>query len=161
MYEWIVWLALMIACLILEALSMQLFSIWFAFGALAALLASLFGAELWLQIILFLVVTVVSLLATRPLTKRLRGKKVPTNADRCVGQTVVVLEDIDNINGTGLIKVEGQIWTARTADGNLVPAGDFVRTLEIQGAKLLVEPLNETLIETLNEQLDTQPEADA
>ena len=139
---WIVWLAVMIAALILEAVSMQLFSIWFAAGALAALLADLCGAELWLQIILFLVVTIVSLFATRPLTKRLRAQKEPTNADRCVGQTVVVLEDIDNVNGTGLIKVEGQIWTARTADGSLVPAGDFVRTLEIQGAKLLVERLD-------------------
>ena len=143
MSEWIVWLALMIACIALEALSMQLFSIWFAMGALVALIADLAGAELWLQIILFLAVTVVSLLATRPLTKRLRGQKEPTNADRCVGQTVMVQEEIDNVNGTGLIKVEGQIWTARTADGSVVPAGAFVRTLEIQGAKLLVEPLNE------------------
>jgi len=156
MSEWIVWLALMIACIVLEALSMQLFSIWFALGALVALVADLFGAGLTLQIILFLAVTVVSLLATRPLTKRLRKEKEPTNADRCVGQTVMVLEDIDNVNGTGSIKVEGQIWTARTVDGSVVPAGDFVRTLEIQGAKLLVEPVNETLFE----QADT-PEAEA
>ena len=140
-YNWIIWLALMIACLVLEALSLQLFSIWFALGALAALLADLFGAEIWLQIILFLAVTVGTLLATRPLTKRLRGKKEPTNADRCVGKTALVLEDIDNAKGVGQIKVEGQIWSARTADGSVVPAGESVLTLEIQGAKLIVEPI--------------------
>ena len=140
---WIVWLAIMIACIILEAISMQLFTIWFALGALVALVADLFHLDFKLQIVLFLAVTVISLLATRPLTKRLRGVKEPTNADRCIGQTVLVQEDIDNVNGTGLIKVEGQIWTARTADGSFVPAGKFVRTLEIQGAKLLVEPITE------------------
>jgi len=139
-HNWIIWLALMIACLILESFSMQLFSIWFALGALAALLADLFGAEIWLQIILFLVVTVASLLATRPLAKRLRGEKEPTNADRCVGKQALVLEDIDNTKGVGQVKVEGQIWSARTADGSFVPAGETVTTLEIQGAKLIVAP---------------------
>lgn len=140
-YNWIIWLALMVACLVLEALSLQLFSIWFALGALVALLADLFGAGIRLQIVLFLAVTVITLLATRPLTKRLRGKKEPTNADRYVGKTAVVLEEIDNTKGVGQIKVEGQIWSARTADGAIVPAGGTVTTLEIQGAKLIVEPI--------------------
>jgi len=140
-HTWIIWLALMIACLVLESLSLQLFSIWFALGALVALLADLFGAEIWLQIVLFLAVTVAALLATRPLAKKLRGKKEPTNADRYVGREALVLEDIDNTKGTGQIKVEGQLWSARTADGSVVPAGETVRTLEIQGAKLIVEQI--------------------
>jgi len=138
-HTWIVWLALMIACLVLESLSLQLFSIWFALGALVALLADLAGAEVWLQIVLFLSVTVASLLATRPLAKKLRGKREPTNADRYVDKEALVLEDIDNTKGTGQIKVEGQIWSARTADGSVVPAGETVLTLEIQGVKLIVK----------------------
>ena len=136
--NWVIWLILLVASLFLESLSMQLFSVWFAVGALAALLADLFGVPLPLQIILFIAVTGISLLVTRPLVRRLQKSKQPTNADRYVGQTAVVLEEIDNIKGTGQIKVSGQIWSARTADGSVVPVGEMVRTVEIQGVKLIV-----------------------
>ncbi|MDR0532005.1 MAG: NfeD family protein [Oscillospiraceae bacterium] len=137
---WIVWLALVVGALILESLSQQLFSIWFALGALVALLADLAHAQLWLEIILFVAATVISLLATRPLVRRMRKKlqPQPTNADRCVGQTADVLQDINNLKGTGQIKVQGQVWTARTADGSVIEAGQTVRTIEIQGAKMIV-----------------------
>ena len=138
MDNWIIWLALTLGCLVLEGLSRQLFSIWFALGGLVALAADLFHAPLWLQIVLFLAVTVVSLLATRPLARRMHQKLEPTNADRYVDKLAHVLEAIDNVNGTGQIKVEGQIWSARSADGEPIPAGETVRTLEIQGAKLIV-----------------------
>jgi membrane protein implicated in regulation of membrane protease activity len=119
---------------------MQLFSLWFAAGALASVVASLFGADPWLQIVIFVTVTAVSLLATRPLVRRLqRGKSSePTNADRYVGRRAVVLEEIDNVKGTGLIKVGGQVWSARSEDGFAVPAGESVQTVSIQGAKMLV-----------------------
>jgi len=136
---WIVWLVLFVGALVLESLSMQLFSVWFAAGALVSLVASLLHAQVWLQIVLFLAVTVGSLIATRPLVRRLQTKKMePTNADRFVGKPALVLEDIDNVKGTGLIKVSGQEWTARTVDGGPIPAGEAVETVSIQGAKMLV-----------------------
>ena len=136
---WIIWLVLFVVSIVLEIVSFQLFSIWFAAGALAALIASLAGAPEWLQIVIFVVVTAISLAATRPLAKKLQRKKPePTNADRYVNQEAVVLEKIDNVKGTGQIKVLGQTWTARTLDGAVIPKGASVRTLSIEGAKLYV-----------------------
>ena len=143
MGAWVIWLIALIGSLVLEAVSFQLFSIWFAAGALAALVAGLLGAELWLQIVIFVVVTGISLAATRPLVRRLQKKKPePTNADRYVGQEAIVLEKIDNVKATGQIKVLGQTWTARTPDHSVIPKGALVRTLSIEGAKLYVELLN-------------------
>jgi len=137
---WIIWLVLLVASLVLEAISLQLFSIWFAVGALAAVIAYLLGAEIWLQVVIFVVVTGASLAATRPLVRRLQVKKPQaTNADRYVGQNAVVIEKIDNIKGTGQVKVLGQVWAARTPDGSEIPKGASVRTLSIEGAKLFVE----------------------
>ena len=141
---WIIWLVLLIAALVLESLSMQLFSIWFALGAAAALLSCGFAADTWLQVTLFVVVTAVSLAATRPLVKKLQGKVQPSNADRYLGKTAEVLEDIDNRMGTGRIRVEGQTWSARAEEGGVfIPAGLNVETISIQGNKILVRPLDE------------------
>ena len=138
---WVIWLALFVGTLVLEAITLQFFSIWFSVGALAAVIAYLFHAPGWAQILVFVAVTTISLIATRPLVRRLQKKKPEaTNADRFVGQTAVVLEEIDNIKGTGLIKVMGQTWSARAAGEGMIPEGAQVHTLSIQGAKLLVEP---------------------
>ena len=142
---WIIWLVLLVVALVLESLSMQLFSIWFALGALAALLSCAFGAPVWVQMPLFIVVTVVSLAATRPLVKRLQKKTQPSNADRCLGKTAEVLEEIDNMKGTGQIRVEGQTWSARAVEeGAVLPVGQTVETISIQGNKILVRALPET-----------------
>ena len=137
---WIIWLVLLIGTLVLEAVTLQYFSVWFALGALAAIAACLLGAEVWLQIVVFTAVTVISLLATRPFVRRMQSRKIePTNADRFVGQPAVVLEEIDNLGGKGLIKVGGQIWSARAVEGDtVIPAGESVRTVSIQGSKMLV-----------------------
>lgn len=145
---WIIWLVLMIAALVLESLSMQLFSIWFALGAAAALLACVFNAPLWVQIPLFVVVTVISLIATRPLVRRLQKDRKPTNADRNLGKIAVVLEDIDNLNSTGQVRVEGQIWSARAEeDGIIFAAGQNVETVAIKGNKVIVKALPDALPE--------------
>ena len=143
--SWIAWLVLLVLSLVLESFSMQLISIWFAVGALAALLACAFSAPVWVQVPLFVAVTAVSLATTRPFVKRLQKKMQPSNADRCLGKPAQVLEDIDNLEGTGRIRVEGQIWPARAAeDGMVLPAGQTVETVSIQGNKILVRPLPQT-----------------
>lgn len=136
----IVWLVAMIVLLIVEAIVPGLVSIWFAIGALAALVSALLGAPLWLQMVWFLVVSVVALALTRPLVKKyVNGRVQPTNADALIGRDCVVTENIDNIAGTGAVKVDGKVWTARSVDENAhFQAGSIVTAVRIEGVKLIV-----------------------
>lgn len=136
----IVWLALMVLLLILEAATAGLTSIWFALGALAALIASLFGGALWLQLVWFFAVSVLTLWLTRPLAlKYLNSRRVATNADRVIGAEAVVTEDIDNIAGSGAVHVDGHEWTARSGSGANIAKGAVVRVERIEGVKLIVD----------------------
>jgi len=136
-----VWLVTMIALLIVEALAPGLVSIWFALGALAAMISAMLGAPLWLQIVWFLLVSVVTLLLTRPLARRyVNSRAVRTNADMAIGQDCLVTENIDNVRGTGAVSVGGKIWTARMARPDTVAKkGELVRAVRIEGVKLIVE----------------------
>ena len=141
----VIWLVAMIALLVVEALAPGLVSIWFALGALAAMISSMLGAPLWLQIVWFLLVSVVTLLLTRPLAKKyVNSRAVHTNADMAIGQDCLVTEEIDNIKGTGAVSVGGKIWTARMAkpDGR-AKKGELVRAVRIEGVKLIVEKKRE------------------
>ena len=137
----VLWLSAVIVLGILEAVTTQLVTIWFALGALAALLAAVFHAPLWLQIVLFVAVSVLALVCTRPLVrKHLNGKKTPTNADRVLGHIGVVQEAISNTMAKGTVKVDGAVWTARSADGSDIAAGTSVVAERIEGVKLIVKP---------------------
>jgi len=136
-----IWLAAAVILLIVEGLAPGLVSIWFAFGAFAAMIASICGAPLWLQIVWFFVVSVAALLLMRPFAKKyVNGRAVPTNADMAIGQDCVVTETIDNVLGTGAVKIGGKVWTARMAapDGR-APKGRVLRVVRIDGVKLIVE----------------------
>ena len=99
------------------------------------------GGAVWLQGMLFVAVSVVALLATKPLVKKyLRPRMQATNADRCVGRTGVVLEDIDNLAATGQVRVCGSVWSARSTDGAPIAAGTTVVVDRIEGVKLMVRP---------------------
>ena len=134
-----IWLGAIIVFGVVEALTAGLVSIWFAAGAVAALVAAVAGAGLWVQLILFLAVSAVTLAATRPLVKKLTANKsVPTNADRVLGTWGKVTETIDNENAAGAVYVDGKLWTARSSDGAMIPAGSRVWVLGMEGVKLLV-----------------------
>ena len=135
-----VWLVAMIALLVLEASVPGLVSIWFALGAFAAMLSSLLNAPLWLQFVWFALVSLVSLWLTRPFVKKFVNSRVtPTNLDMVLGQDCVVIEDIDNVMGTGAVSVGGKEWTARMdAAEQSASKGDVVRALRIEGVKLIV-----------------------
>ena len=136
----IIWLVLLLLFTGAEAATVGLTSVWFAAGALCALIAALLGAPLWVQIALFLAVSALCLLAVRPLAKRLLNSRVEaTNADRVIGEQAQVTEDIDNIHGKGAVVIRGVVWTARSEDGSPVPAGALVRVLRIEGVKVFVE----------------------
>ena len=136
----IIWLALLIVFAITEGVTVALVSIWFMGGALAALIAALCGAELWVQVVLFFTVSILLLLCLRPLSKRLiKQKKVATNADSNIGKEVVVTEHIDNLQGSGAVRISGVEWSARSADGSEIEKGAVVRVLRIEGVKVCVE----------------------
>ena len=135
----VLWLAIMVSLAVLEAVTTQLVSIWFALGALFALIACLLHAPLWLQILLFAVVSAASLVLTRPLVHKMtKGKQVHTNADRVIGMEGVVTQDIQNMQAQGLVKVNGAEWSARSADDTDIPSGSQVTVQRIEGVKLIV-----------------------
>ena len=135
------WLVAMIVLLIIEAVVPGLISIWFAMGALAALISALFHAPFWLQLVWFIAVSILALLITRPLVKKyVNSRTSPTNADRNIGRDAVVTETIDNLRETGAVRLDGKIWTARMAEESKhAEAGSIVRVLRIEGVKLIVD----------------------
>ena len=139
----VVWLVAMIVLLVIEGVVPGLISIWFALGALAALVSALLHAPLWLQIVWFLVVSIAALALTRPLAKKyINAKTQPTNAAMLIGKECVVRESIDNVLGAGAVSVDGKVWTARTENDDIkVPEGSRAVVVRIEGVKLIVKPL--------------------
>lgn len=136
----IVWAGLTVLFVLLELVTYGLASIWFALGALVGLIAAALGGQLWLQIVLFAIVSIVTLLLTRPLARKyVNSRTQPTNADRVIGSQALVTEAIDDLAGTGAVSVDGKLWTARTADGSDLPVGTRVTVREIRGVRLIVE----------------------
>jgi len=138
----IFWLIAVIALGVAEAVTVGLVTVWFAIGALAALISSLFGGPLWLQILLFIVVTAVTLVTTRPIVKKYFGKNShkATNADMVIGKEAHVTEAIDNLKGTGAVRCMGKEWSARSENGESRAEGEIVLAVKIEGVKLIVKP---------------------
>lgn len=139
------WLVLMVALLVIEIATVGLTTIWFAIGALAAMLVAFLGGGWVLQIAVFLVVSLGMLIFTRPFAmKYINVKHVKTNYEEIIGKVVSITQDIDNINATGAAKVNGQEWTARSVQDDItLPAGSLARVVSISGVKLIVEKYEE------------------
>lgn len=136
----IFWIIVLVAAILVEAATAALISIWFASGALAALIAAALGASWMIQLTLFVVFSAILLIFTRPLVKKLFPKKfIPTNSDSYAGKTAVVVEDIDTARGVGRVKFNGVDWIAIAENGELIPKDTVVRITAVKGAKLLVE----------------------
>ena len=139
----IVWVVIMVVFLVVEAATAGLTCIWFAIGALAALIAALFGAPIWLQLVWFFVVSVVTLYFTRPLVlKYVNSRSQPTNADMVIGKEALVTEAIDNVESAGAVAVGGKVWTARSENGEPIEVGSIVTVLRMEGVKLIVSAKN-------------------
>lgn len=140
-----VWLIAIIVFLVVELSTVTLTSIWFAAGALAAMLVAMFNGHLVVQVVAFLIVAFGLLYATKPWSKKfIDTKKVNTNADRAIGQEVRVAERVSNLDQTGKAIVHGMEWTVRTEDDNIIiERGELVRVLRIAGVKLIVERVEE------------------
>lgn len=136
----IVWLVLLVLFLIVEAATVSMVSTWFAGGALLALIVCFLGGPVWLQVLVFFTVSIVLLALLRPLVRKyFQPKLTKTNADSLVGTTCPVVEAIDNLSGTGRVKVGDVTWSARSENGAAIAAGKQVKILKIQGVKVYVE----------------------
>ncbi len=135
----IFWLVLAVAMAVLEGVTVQLVSIWFAVGGLAACIASLFTDNIVIETAVFVVISALALAVTRPLVKKLKKRGLqPTNADRYIGRTAVVIAEIDNSKAEGMVRVDNEKWTARSVDGEIIPEGATVTVKAIEGVKLMV-----------------------
>lgn len=138
----IFWLVLLLLFLFAEAATVTVISLWFAGGALAAIVASLLGARLWLQVVLFFAVSVGLLLLLRPiLGKYIKPRLTRTNIDAVIGTQGIVMETIDNVAARGRIKLGAMEWTARSSSGENIEAGTLAKVEKIEGVKVFVTPV--------------------
>lgn len=137
----IFWLIVLILSIVIEAITMGLTSIWFAGGALVSLLLSAFNVPVWIQIVVFFVVSVVLICFTRPIAVKYFNKdRVRTNVESLIGRQAIVISEIDNLQGIGQVTVGGKQWSARNAkEEKVIPVGAVVRVCAIKGVKLMVE----------------------
>ena len=142
MMEAIIWLVLMVIFLVAEALTVSMVSLWFAAGAVVALLLSLLHLQVWVQVVLFFVVSGVLLACLRPLVRHhVTPKITPTNVDAIVGTRGIVTAEIDNVCAAGQVKVNGMEWSARSTTGEIIPEGTLIRVERIEGVKAFVTPV--------------------
>ncbi|MBQ8801942.1 MAG: NfeD family protein [Clostridium sp.] len=135
-----VWLILLVILVAGEAITVGLTFIWFAVGAMGGLLTAVLGGEIWLQVVVFLLLSAVTLILVRPAAAKLLTPGIsPTNADRVLSQIALVTEEINNIAETGQVKLFGQVWTARSENGEVIPVQSRVRILRIEGVKVFVK----------------------
>ena len=135
----ICWLAVFVLLIVIELATMGLTTIWFAGGAVAGFIASMLGANVVIQAVVFFVVSIVLLIFTRPFAVRyINSNKTKTNIDGLIGQEALVLEEINNIRETGCARLEGKEWSARSVDDTVIPADTVVIVERIEGVKLIV-----------------------
>lgn len=138
-YSVYVWIIVMILSVIIEGATTQLVSIWIALGAVAALIAKFLGADFNLQFIVFIAVTFIVLILTRPLVKKaISFKKEDTNSGRYIGKEGIVTQKIDNLANMGIVNVLGSVWTARSIDGSIIEKDEKIIVDRIEGVKLIV-----------------------
>lgn len=136
------WLLLFIVFLMAEASTVTVTSLWFAIGAMAAMITSFLGGEFWLQAIVFFAVSIVCLCALRPLTKKYFTPKITrTNVDAIVGTTGIVVETVQNDLSRGRVKLGGMEWSARSSAGEILEEGTQIKVDRVEGVKVFVSAL--------------------
>lgn len=135
----ILWFVLMLVFLFVEASTVVMVSLWFAVGALAAMIAALLGAEFWLQAVLFVVVSGILLASLRPVFRKyVKPRMTKTNLDAVIGSSGIVTARIDNVQSVGQVKLGAMEWTARSTTGEVIEAGAQVKVDRIEGVKVYV-----------------------
>lgn len=141
-WDAIIWLILMVVFLAAEAATVTLVSLWFAAGSLAAMIVSLLGGKIWLQLTVAVAVSAVALTALRPLVRKfITPKLTATNVDSVIGSQGRVTIAIDNVAAAGQVKLGAMVWTARSTTGQPIPEGALVKVDKIEGVKAFVTPV--------------------
>lgn len=141
-WDVITWLVLLVLFCAVEASTVTMVSLWFAAGSLVAMIAALLHAEMWLQVVLFFVVSGIMLAALRPLIRKFVTPKITrTNVDSVIGSTGLITVAVDNIAATGQVKLGAMIWTARSTSGDPIPVDTLVQVDRIEGVKVFVTPV--------------------
>ena len=134
------WLILLGILLIIEIITLGLTTIWFAGGALIAFLVAILGGAVWLQVVVFLAVSILLLLFTRPIAMKYMNKNVQkTNVDSLKGEKAVVIQTIDNLKGTGQVVIRGMEWSAKAREDKIIKEGTVVKVITVEGVKAVVE----------------------
>jgi membrane protein implicated in regulation of membrane protease activity len=135
------WLIIFILLVMVELATMGLTTVWFAGGALAAIVIAALDLQIWLQVVIFLVVSILLLYFTRPIAVKYFNKdRIKTNVESYVGRDVIVISEVDNLQGIGQVTLDGQEWTARTAvHGITMPIGTVGVVKAVEGVKLIIE----------------------
>ena len=145
-WEAIFWLAAMVVFIAAEAMTVSLVSIWFAAGALGAIIVALLGGGLVLQVTVFLALAVALLLSLRSIVrKHFTPHVTKTNIDSVIGATGIVVTSVNNIAALGQVQINGMEWSARSSDNSHIPAGVMVRVDRVEGVKVFVTPVLETV----------------
>ncbi len=136
----LIWLVGIIVFVILEAVTYQIVSIWFAVGAVGGLIAQALGAGFTTEMIVFFAVSIVCLLCLRPVSRKmLKSRGTKTNIDGMIGKEILITQEIDNLRGSGEGKVDGMTWTVRSSDNSQMPEGDIAVIEKVEGVKLIVK----------------------
>ena len=144
-WEAIFWLAAMVIFMAAEAMTVTLVSIWFAVGALGAILIALLGGGLTLQVTVFLALAIVLLIFLRgAVRKHVTPRITRTNVDSVIGATGIVVTPVNNIAALGQVQINGVEWSARSTDGTHIGAGTLVKVDKIEGVKVFVSLAQET-----------------
>ena len=135
-----IWLGIVIVTLVIEIITQGLTTIWFSIGAAVAAVSTLWDPPIWVQIVIFCVLSVVIMLLARPFAKRMMQSNItPTNIDRLISEKAVVIKEINNKKGTGQVSVRDLEWLARSEDDSVIEKGETVTILRIEGVKLIVK----------------------
>ena len=131
-----IWTIILVLSIIIEAITIDLVSIWFGVGALVALVSQIFHASTTVQIVLFIVVSLICIVGSRPLAKRyLRGNTVKTNLDRMIGEHCLVTDTIQ-ADKKGEVKVNDRVWFATSLNNEVITAGQYAQVVAIEGSHL-------------------------
>lgn len=137
----LIWTIILVVSVIVEAITIDLVSIWFGVGAICALIAEALGLSLTVQVIVFAVVSIICIIAARPISKKyLRGNTIKTNLDRTIGQHCLVTERITADN-KGEVKVMGTLWMASSQNNETIEAGEYAEVISIEGAHVVVKKI--------------------
>lgn len=136
----VTWIIVFLVFTIIEIITINLVTIWFAIGAISAAIATLITDSIWIQLTVFFIASIITLIVTKPVKEKITKNTNPTNLDRVIGMTGIVTEDIEE-DEVGEVKVDGKLWSAISEDNQQIKKGQKVEILEIKSTKLIVKKI--------------------